>query len=282
MFLSFCSIINIQQIMIFFNKKINNICTNHINMNQKLKIVILIVVLLILGIPLNVYSAVSNNNISQNSTNSSISDNLSQNSTNSSILNNNNLSQNNTKLLNVPYVMQPSNYTSGPTSLQAVLAYYGSNTDLDKLINMTNSTPENGTLPGSIAQTANNLGFNANIKQNMSLEDLQQDINQGIPVIVDAQAWKNNITNTQNWIDDQNNRHFMVVIGIDNENVYFEDPTVIGSRGYIPNQEFLDRWHDSYQVAAGNNSTNNVKDNHLGIIITGKQPITFPLIIRIN
>jgi uncharacterized protein len=250
-------------------------------MNQKLKIVILIVVLLIIGIPLNVYSAVSNNN-SQNSTNSDISDNISQNSTNSSILDNNNLSQNSTKLLNVPYVIQPSNYTSGPTSLQAVLAYYGSNTNLDKLINMTNSTPENGTLPKNIAQTASNLGFNANIKQNMSLVDLQQYIIQGTPVIVDAQAWKDNATNTQNWTDDQNNSHYMVVIGIDNENVYFEDPAVIGSRGYIPNQEFLNRWHDSYQVATGNNSTNNVTDDHLGIIITGKQPITFPLITRIN
>jgi predicted double-glycine peptidase len=147
---------------------------------------------------------------------------------------------------------------------------------------MTNSTPENGTLPGNVAQTANNLGFNAIIKQNMSLEDLQQYIIQGTPVIVDAQAWKDNTTNTQNWTDDQNNSHYMVVIGIDNENIYFEDPAVIGSRGYTPNQEFLDRWHDSYQVAAGNNSTNNVTDNHLGIIITGKQPITFPLITRIN
>ncbi|MFY9638450.1 MAG: hypothetical protein WAK14_06625, partial [Methanobacterium sp.] len=109
-------------------------------MNHKLKIIIPIMVLLIIGIPFTVYSAVSNDT-SQNSTNSSTSNNnLSQNSTNSSILDNNNLSQNSTKLLNVPNVIQPSNFTSGPASLQAVLAYYGSNTDLDEIINMTNST----------------------------------------------------------------------------------------------------------------------------------------------
>jgi predicted double-glycine peptidase len=251
-------------------------------MNHKMKIIIPIVVLLIIGIPYTVYSAVSNDT-SQNNTNSSASNNnLSQNSTNSSILDNNNLSQNSTKLLNVPNVIQPSNFTSGPASLQAVLAYYGSNTDLDEIINMTNSTQENGTLPTNIARTASNLGFSANIKQNMSLEDLQQNINQGTPVIIDAQAWKDNSTNTQNWTDDQNNSHYMVVIGIDNENVYFEDPAITGSRGYIPNQEFLDRWHDSYQVTTGNNSTENVTNNHLGIIITGKQPVTFPLIVRIN
>ena len=42
------------------------------------------------------------------------------------------------------------------------------------------------------------------------------------------------------------NGHYMVVIGIDNQNVYFEDPAILGSRGYITDQEFLDRWHDQY------------------------------------
>ena len=233
-------------------------------MNLKYKLIIPIMVLLMLMIPLNVYSAVSGNNSTQNSTNSSF-------------LDNNNLSQNNTTILNVPYVNQPSNFTSGPTSLQAVLAYYGSNTSLDELINMTNSTQANGTLPGDIVQTASNLGFNAAIKENMSLEDLQMYVIQGTPVIVDAQAWKNNATDNQNWTDDQNNSHYMVVIGIDNSNVYLEDPAILGSRGYIPNQEFLDRWHDTYEDSTGNNTTN----IHLGIIITGKS-ITFPLITRVN
>ena len=222
-------------------------------------------VLLMIMIPLNVYSAVSGNNSTQNSTNSSI-------------LDNNNLSQNTTTILNVPNINQPSNFTSGPTALQAVLAYYGSNTNLDKLINMTNSSPENGTFPRDIVQTASNLGFNAVIRENMSLEDLQMNIMQGTPIIVDAQAWKDNTTNTQNWTDNQNNNHYMVVIGIDDTNVYFEDPAILGSRGYIPNQEFLDRWHDTYQDSTGNNTTN----THLGIVITGKPSVTFPLIKRIN
>jgi predicted double-glycine peptidase len=233
-------------------------------MNLKYKLIIPLVVLILIMIPLNVYYAVSGNNSTQNSTNSSL-------------LDNNNLSQNNTTLLNVPYVNQPSNFTSGPTSLQAVLAYYGSNTSLDELINMTNSTAENGTLPSAIVQTASNLGVSAVIKENMTLEDLQMYVIQGTPVIVYAQAWKNNATNNQNWTDDQNNSHYMVVIGIDTTNVYFEDPAILGSRGYIPDQEFLDRWHDTYVNSTGNNTT----DTHLGIIITGKQSISFPLITRI-
>jgi hypothetical protein len=142
---------------------------------------------------------------------------------------------------------------------------------------MTNSTAENGTLPSAIVQTASNLGVSAVIKENMTLEDLQMYVIQGTPVIVYAQAWKNNATNNQNWTDDQNNSHYMVVIGIDTTNVYFEDPAILGSRGYIPDQEFLDRWHDTYVNSTGNNTT----DTHLGIIITGKQSISFPLITRI-
>lgn len=234
-------------------------------MNLKYKLIIPLVVLILIMIPLNVYSADSGNNSTQNSTNSSL-------------LDNNNLSQNNTTLLNVPYVNQPSNFTSGPTSLQAVLAYYGSNTSLDELVNMTNTTAGNGTLPEAILQTASNLGFNAVIKENMTLENLQMYVLQGIPVIVDAQAWRNSTTNNQNWTDDQNSSHYMVVIGIDTSNVYFEDPAILGSRGYIPNQEFLDRWHDTYEDSTGNNTTN----IHLGIIISGKQSISFPLITRVN
>jgi len=232
-------------------------------MNLKLKIILPIFALLIIMIPLSVYSAVNGSNQSLNTTNSSL------------ILNNN-LSENNTTLLNVPDVYQPSNSSSGPTALQAVLSYYGTNIGEDELINMTNTT-ENGTIPGNIANAAVQLGFNAVIKENMTLVDLQQYINQGTPVIVYAQAWKNNQTNIQNWTADQIDGHYMVVIGIDTSNVYFEDPAILGSRGYIANQEFLDRWHDTYQANNGSDITN----NNLGIIITGK-PVVRPLLLQIE
>jgi predicted double-glycine peptidase len=224
-------------------------------------------------IPLGVYSAIMEDNLIVPN-NSSVSDNNSL-----SVIYNNNLSQNKTQLLDVPDVKQPSNYTSGPASLQAVLDYYGMDMMVDDLINITNTTPVNGTLPENIAQTARNLGFSAEIKQNMTLEELQENINQEIPVIIDAQVWKSNNT-TGNLTADQLDGHYMVVIGIDNENVYFEDPAVLGSRGYMTNQEFLDRWYAVYPDP-DNNGTN-ITTNHLGIIITGKEAPARPLIIKIN
>ncbi|MGO9387662.1 MAG: C39 family peptidase [Methanobacterium sp.] len=220
-------------------------------MRLRFDYIIIILALLLIIIPLTAYSDILNNNITQN----------------------------NTKLLNVPNVEQPNNYTSGPTSLQAVLAYYGTNINLDELINSTNTTLENGTLPNNIAQAARQNGFNAQIQQNMTLQDLQQNINNGTPVIIDCQAWRSNTTNlNENWTNDTMNGHYMVVIGIDNQNVYFEDPAILGSRGYITDQEFLDRWHDQYTDP---NTGENITNTNLGIIITG-EPVNPPPFIPIN
>lgn len=34
------------------------------------------------------------------------------------------------------------------------------------------------------------------------------------------------------------------MIGYDKDYLYFEDPWILGSIGYIPRNEFLERWHD--------------------------------------
>ncbi len=220
-------------------------------MRIRFEFIIFILALLLILIPLTVYSDVMDDNITQN----------------------------NATLLNVPNVDQPNNYSSGPTALQAVLVYYGTDVNINQLINMTNTTLKNGTIPDNIAQVARLNGFNAQVQDNMTLQDLQQNIANGTPVIIYCQAWSNNATNpNENWTTDTMDGHYMVVIGIDDQNVYFEDPAILGSRGYIPDQEFLNRWHDQY---VDPNTDENVTNNHLGIIITG-QPIIPPPFIKIN
>lgn len=209
----------------------------------------------------------------------------------STILEDNNITQNNTTILNVPDVREPANYTSGPTSLEAVLAYYGTDVTLNTLINQTNTT-ENGTQPENIAQAARGNGFSAGVKENMTLKDLQDNINNGTPTIVLIQAWKNNTTG--NWTNTTDYNHYVVVVGMDDQNIYLEDPAILGSRGYIPIQEFLDRWHALFvNSITGNNTTSNTTGNnttvvnattynHLGLIITGGEPVTFSPFIKIG
>lgn len=241
-------------------------------MKLRLEILVLISLLFILALPMGIYST---------------------------ILEDNNITQNNTTILNVPDVRQPSNSSSGATALQAVLAYYGTDTSMESIINMTNTT-ENGTTPENIAQAARDSGLTAEVKENMTIKELNDNINQGIPTIVLCQAWGNN--NTGNWTDVTGNGHYMVVIGMDSENIYMEDPAIFGSKGYIPLQEFLDRWHEQFLVnengnetqnSTGNeteNSTENSTENntsttvmrHLGIVITGGEAVTFLPFIKIG
>jgi predicted double-glycine peptidase len=237
-------------------------------MNIKWKILSLFLLLSLVMIPLGVYSVDTNNS--------------SQNGTNTTILDNNNLSHNNTTILKVPDLLQPAANSTGPTALQAVLSYYGTNVGIDELVNMTNNTL-NGTTPQNIANTATQLGFTSEVRENMSLVILQQYIDQGIPVIVNIQAGVGKGSENFNWTADQSNGEYMVVVGVDSQNVYLEDPTMLGSVGYIPNQEFLDRWHNTFQN--GNNSTTNstnITNNQLGIIISGTTAPSNPLFLRIN
>lgn len=243
-------------------------------MNSEWKVLLLFLVFLIIMVPIGVYSTTDNDQ--NNTTEQNNTTNTSADVGNNPVLNNNNLSQNNTKLLDVPDVRQPTDYSCGPTSLQAVLCYYGMDMRVDDLINMTHCNV-NGTPPENIASAARGLGFTTEVKENMTLQDLQLYMNQGTPVIVDAQAWKSNETNT-NWTSDEDDGHYMVVIGVDDQNVYLEDPAILGSRGYINNQEFLDRWHDEYQ----DGSNNNVTVTRLGIVVTGKEPVIRPLIVPVN
>ena len=67
---------------------------------------------------------------------------------------------------------------------------------------------------------------------------------------------------------------------MDRRNLYFEDPSLLGSRGFIPRQEFLDRWHD-YEgdppLDAGDR-----KYVHMAIFIQGDHAAAAPPIERVK
>ncbi|MCQ8893969.1 MAG: GNAT family N-acetyltransferase [Methanolinea sp.] len=65
----------------------------------------------------------------------------------------------------------------------------------------------------------------------------------------------------------------MVVIGIVDENVYFGDPSLPGTRGMIRRDEFISRWHDQAgETPFGNRSG---VFHHAGIFIRGSRPASF-------
>jgi predicted double-glycine peptidase len=142
----------------------------------------------------------------------------------------------------VPDVRQSTGYSCGASALQAVLAYWGTSEREDRLMARLHTTPEQGTSPDDIVRVAREFNLRAELKEGLEMADLEAALEEGQTVIVDLQAWRESADApwSQTWDDG----HYVVLLGADAANLYFEDPSLLGARGSIPKREFLDRWHD--------------------------------------
>ncbi|HSD58196.1 MAG TPA: C39 family peptidase [Methanotrichaceae archaeon] len=170
----------------------------------------------------------------------------------------------------VPDTRQSTEYSCGAAALQAVLSYWGRDVGEEDLRELLNTDPESGTYPEDILRVASELGLEAEYRENSTLEEIETSVSQGVPVIVDCQAWRSPASGNVSWADDWVDGHWMVIIGLDDENVYFEDPYILGRRGFMSRQEFEERWHNP----RGWDESDTVKQIHLGIFIRGENSTT--------
>ncbi|HWQ19668.1 MAG TPA: C39 family peptidase [Methanotrichaceae archaeon] len=175
-----------------------------------------------------------------------------------------------TILLQVPDVRQSTNYSCGAACFQAVMRYWeGEDLREGQLMELLNTTPVDATDPDDMVRVAEKMGLEAEIRENLTLDDLKNSVQEGVPVIVAAQAWK---YENDSW-EDYENGHYMVVIGVDDRNVYLEDPSILGSRGYISRDEFVRRWHDYRDESLSNKAREFM---YPGIFIRGDRPAENP------
>lgn len=142
------------------------------------------------------------------------------------------------KLLDFPDVRQSNGFTCGCDALLAVLYYYGLSYREDTLAAMLKTDSE-GTDPQPMAALCRKLGFKVDIGK-MTIKRLKDYIDRKIPVIIAYQAWPGR---RSPWKTDYKDGHYSVVIGYDDNNLIFEDPSTL-NKGYIPVKEFIERWHD--------------------------------------
>jgi predicted double-glycine peptidase len=148
-----------------------------------------------------------------------------------------------TDALPVPMVTQPDEYSCGAASLQAVLYYYRvSDGDLHTLYKPLGTKATNGTEPPPIVAFAQSKGLTANFVRGTSvgLADLQQALAGRDPVMLVIQAWKGTTTP---WTSDEDDAHWVVLVGMDANYAYFMDPWAHFGLGYMPLPELLERWH---------------------------------------
>jgi predicted double-glycine peptidase len=142
------------------------------------------------------------------------------------------------------------------------MAYYGEDFRESELIDLLKKDKEEGTYIKEIVNFFHLKGFSANVKQNMTTNELFSYIDKNIPVIVMIQAWGNEIDFKNNYRDCWNDGHFVVVIGYTKKDILLSDPALFNT-GYIPILEFVDRWHDYDE--------GETKTYQLGIAVYGKE-----------
>ncbi|PJB42522.1 MAG: hypothetical protein CO108_11495 [Deltaproteobacteria bacterium CG_4_9_14_3_um_filter_63_12] len=132
-------------------------------------------------------------------------------------------------LLSVTPFRQRPGYC-GPASLKMVLDFYGVRVSEKRLVELSGCTRSAGVSADGLLMAAATFGFGGAIKDNCELRDLRHHVQKrNTPVIVD-------------WFDFDGG-HYSVVIGIDRENVYLQDPG-LGHRRALKLRTFKRLWFD--------------------------------------
>lgn len=153
-------------------------------------------------------------------------------------------------------VRQETEYTCGPAALKAVEDYYeGEDIPEEEIAEEAGTTERAGTDPDSMVEAAEEMGYTVEMVEDMTTDQLKNLLDEGIPVICGIQAWGD----PEDYDDEElPSGHYVVAIGYDDDNIYFEDPGMDG-RGYIPTAEFVRRWHDKAYKGR--------RYDHLGIVL---------------
>jgi len=141
----------------------------------------------------------------------------------------------------LPSAKQPVNFSCGASALRAIAVHFKVGPNTEKFyIDRCNTTHDNGTHPKEIIRVARELGLTVRSKSKMSINNLHEYLDEGIPVICSIQAWGDEKKYTKN----DHSGHYVVAIGYTKDKIYFMDPSIKGHRGFLPNEEFMERWHD--------------------------------------
>src|SRR5262245_28361385 len=163
---------------------------------------------------------------------------------------------------------QVTEYSCGACALQAMLSYWGKDADETELMKLLHTTSEEGTYPEDIVQGARALGFDAEAREQLTLDEVERFTANGHPMIALAQVWRSERNSPGSAAEDWDNGHYIVVLGVDKDYVYFQDPYARMSKAFMPRQTFVEHWH---QVMGGDHKKN-PKLMQLGIFVRGKKP----------
>ena len=126
----------------------------------------------------------------------------------------------------------------GPATLKMVLDYWGTEKSEEELAKLC-EVGLNGTDAEHIKAAAEQLGYKATIKNLASLDDIGSWLDKKVPVVVN---WftRGRFDYPDSAVADG---HYSVVVGLDDANIYLQDPEIGGLRT-IPRDDFMRVWFD--------------------------------------
>jgi len=149
----------------------------------------------------------------------------------------------------VPVVKQTTDFSCGAAATLSLLRYwrrdrYASVGEV-ALHQALQTTEERGTEPEPIVRYLREAaGLDAVYRHgDVTLEQLERGVDARQPPIVDLQAW-NETARPYREVWDAG--HYVVMIGYDDEHLFFMDPSVLtpGDYAFLPRAELEERWHD--------------------------------------
>ncbi len=127
----------------------------------------------------------------------------------------------------------------GPAVIKMVLDFYGIEKTEAEVAALSNKDPDLGICDRDIKRVLESFGLKVEIKSFASFEDIQAALNRKIPVIVN---WMTR--GRYNYDEDVvAEGHYSVVCGLDEINIYLQDPEV-GRMRTIPKNDFIRVWFD--------------------------------------
>lgn len=127
----------------------------------------------------------------------------------------------------------------GPASLKIVLDYYGIEKSEKELAKLCGTKNNLGTDDKGLKRAVERLGFKVKIKNNSSFKEIERWLEKDVPVIVN---WFTR-GRTDYTDSDVADGHYSVVCGIDDKNIYLQDPET-GNMRKIDKNDFLTVWFD--------------------------------------
>lgn len=151
-------------------------------------------------------------------------------------------------LVRVPFVQQKQDFSCGAAATLLLMRYwcvepYESATEAD-LYEPLRTTRANGTEPEPMVELFHRSGLQAEYRTaTVRVDDLERAVTAGEPPIVDLQAWSDH---TDPWAQTWDAGHYVVMVGFDEDRLYFADPSRATPGGYafLLRGELDDRWHD--------------------------------------